>query len=76
MKRPMLIAVLLAAAGLAAAANPLENWYLTGTGAKSYQIGVDSAETVSGQPARFIRYMDGDPSSFGMLGQTISAKAY
>ncbi|QJD91283.1 transcriptional regulator [Duganella dendranthematis] len=76
MKRPLLIAVLLAAVGLANAANPLENWYLTGTGAKSYQIGVDSAETISGQPARFIRYVEGDGSSFGMLGQTISAKSY
>lgn len=76
MKRPLLIAVLLAAAGLAAAANPLENWYLSGSSAKSYQIGVDSAETVSGQPARFIRYVDGDASTFGTLMQTISAKAY
>ncbi|NYE63802.1 hypothetical protein FHW58_005036 [Duganella sp. 1224] len=76
MKPTLLIAVLLAVPGLAAAADPLENWYLSGGAARSYQIGVDSEQTVGGQPARFIRYVQGESASYGALTQQISAKNY
>jgi hypothetical protein len=76
MKLPLLIAVLLATSGVAVAADPLANWFLSGGAAKSYQIGVDSEQTVSGQPARFIRYVQGESSSYGALGQGISAHNY
>ncbi len=76
MKHTITMAVLLAAMSVPAWAAPVEGWTLSGDRAKSYEIGEDSQQTVSGKPARFIRYVEGDDSRFGTLMQQISAKNY
>jgi hypothetical protein len=76
MKSKIVVAVLVAAMSIVAHAAPLEGWILSGATMKSYEIGEDSQQTVSGKPARFIRYVDGDDSKFGTLMQQISANNY
>ena len=76
MKRQIITALLLATLGLSAFAATPGSWFLTGGQPKSYQIGEDSGSGASGKPARYIRYVDGDASSFGTLMQQISAKNY
>jgi hypothetical protein len=76
MKSNFVVMVLLAASSMPVLAAPVEGWYLAGDRAKSYEIGVDGDVSISGKPARFIRYVNGDDSKFGTLAQEISAKSY
>lgn len=76
MKRKFLIVALLASMSAAASAATAGSWFLTGGQPKSYEIGEDKNETVSGHGARYIRYVAGDADAFGTLMQQISAKNY
>ncbi|MYM21498.1 transcriptional regulator [Duganella sp. FT135W] len=76
MKHIIVSAILLAVLSAAASAAPVEGWILSGGAAKSYEIGEDSAESVSGKASRFIRYVDGNDAEFGTLMQQISANHY
>lgn len=76
MKTKIMSAVLLACLGASAVAAPVEGWILSGARARSYEIGVDSKETLGDKGARFIRYVEGDDTAFGTLMQKISAKNY
>ncbi|MBV7538006.1 transcriptional regulator [Duganella sp. sic0402] len=76
MKSKIVVAALVAVMSMVAHAAPLEGWGLSGAAFKSYEIGEDSQQTISGKPARFIRYVDGDDSKFGTLMQQISANNY
>jgi hypothetical protein len=75
MKHTIIIALLLAAAATATAAES-GKWFLTGGAPQAYEIGEDSNDSVSGKPARYIRYVDGEANKFGTLMQQISAKNY
>ena len=75
MKRTIITALLLAAAVTATAAES-GKWILTGSAPQAYEIGEDSNDTVSGKPARYIRYVQGEANKFGTLMQQISARNY
>lgn len=51
-------------------------WFVTGDRVSSYQAGIDNVETVSGKGAKFLRYVQGDDTSFAALAQMISAQRY
>jgi hypothetical protein len=76
MKAKILAAVLLAALCSSVTAAKVEGWILSGARAASYEIGEDTSEGGSKKTPRFIRYTNGDSSSFGTLMQQISAKNY
>jgi hypothetical protein len=78
MKQTIIVALLLTAAAVASTATAAEagKWFLTGGAPQAYEIGEDSQDTLSGKPARYIRYVDGEANKFGTLMQQISAKNY
>jgi hypothetical protein len=53
-----------------------EPWLLAGQTPEHYDIGLDSAETVSGKGGKFIRNVDGVDKGWGTLMQSIAAKNY
>ncbi|WP_373990471.1 transcriptional regulator [Duganella sp. BuS-21] len=75
MKLKIAIALLLAASCSASFAAS-GAWMLSGGTQKSYEIGEDRSESVSGKAARYIRFVDGDAGGFGTLMQKISAENY
>ncbi|MFZ6757753.1 transcriptional regulator [Undibacterium sp. Ji50W] len=81
MKPGYIILSLLAAASLyAVAAESVEKlaepWLLAGETPKSYQIGIDRSQTISGKGGKFIRYVSGEGNSWGTLMQMVSADQY
>jgi hypothetical protein len=77
MKQTIIAALLLTAAAVAnTAAAEAGKWFLTGSAPQAYEIGEDSQDTLSGKPARYIRYVGGEANKFGTLMQQISAKNY
>lgn len=53
-----------------------DQWILAGETPKSYQIGLDHQQTISGKGAKFIRYVSGVENSWGTLMQAISADKF
>lgn len=81
MKPLYVVAAALAATSLwVAAAESISKlpapWVVAGKQPASYQVGIDNLETVSGKGAKFIRYAQGDNTSWGTLMQQISAEHY
>lgn len=76
----IILSVLAATSLYALAAESVEKlaapWDLAGKTPKSYQIGIDHNQTISGKGSKFIRYVSGDESSWGTLMQMITADQY
>ncbi|PXX45040.1 transcriptional regulator [Undibacterium pigrum] len=76
----ILLSVLAATSLYALAAESVEKlaepWVLAGETPKSYQIGIDRNQTISGKGSKFIRYESGEEKSWGTLMQMIGAEQY
>lgn len=76
----ILLSVLAATSLYALAAESVEKlaepWVLAGETPKSYQIGIDRSQTISGKGSKFIRYVNGEDKSWGTLMQMFAADQY
>ncbi|MFZ6777738.1 transcriptional regulator [Undibacterium sp. Ji83W] len=78
--RFIFLSILAATSLYALAAESVEKlaapWDLAGETPKSYQIGLDRSQTISGKGSKFIRYVNGEDQSWGTLMQMIAADQY